>query len=447
MAARPADRRRPPGGGPHPLLVVYRLLLTLLSPLVLGLLLWRASRGKEDWRRLPERLGWASRPRPAGPLLWLHAASVGELASLRPLLEALAAQAAQRGRPLPAVLVTSVTRTAAALAPQLLPAGVIHQLAPVDHWLALALFRRHWRPSLGLLAEAELWPELLQAMPGRLLINARISARSWRRHRRLPWLARWLYGGASACFAQSAADAERLQSLGAPPARALGSTKWDSPALAVDHGWVARLRALWPTRRVLLLASSHAGEDELLLAAWPELRRRLAPLVPALLLAPRHPERAERVRQLVRAAGVPCVLTSELPPASPPGSAGPHEPAVGAPEVVVVDRLGLMGSWIAAAHLVLIGGSLRPGGRSIGGHNPLEPVRGGKPVLCGPDMANFDDLCGQLQRAGWLWQAPEAAALWPEAARLLSRPPALPALPPITGPSAAIAALVLERLD
>jgi 3-deoxy-D-manno-octulosonic-acid transferase len=418
------------------LLPLYRLLGLLLTPALLLLLLLRACLGREEPRRLGERLGVAGLPRPAGALLWIHAASVGEVTSLVPLLAALQAACGRKGRPPPAVLVTSVTRSAARLAPTLLPPGVLHQYAPIDHWLALCLFRRHWRPDVGLLAEAELWPELVHAMPRPLLINARVSERSYRRHRRLPWFSRWLYGRCQACFAQSAGDAERLRRLGAPPARALGSTKWDAPPLPVQPASLAALRRLWPGRPVLLLASSHGGEEEQLLAAWPRIAERLAPRRPVLLLAPRHPRRAAEVVTQARAHGYSAWLWSAVDPgASPPG-----------PEVLVVDVLGLMGTWIAAADLVVMGGSFRPGGRTIGGHNPLEPVRGGRPVVCGPDMANFAEVSAQLERAGWLRRFPAAAAAWEGVIAWLRQPPRPGALPPLRGPSAEIAATVLEQL-
>lgn len=416
------------------LLFGYRLLLSLATPLLLLLLLWRVARGKDALRRLPERLGWSDRPRPPGQLVWLHAASVGELASLRPLLEALQDGAGRDGRPSPQLLVTSVTRTSAELAPRLLPPGVVHQMAPVDHWWAFALFRRHWRPDQGLLAEAELWPELLYAMPQPLLINARVSVRSYQRYRRLAWYARWLYSRCSGCYAQSAADGERLRRLGAPAALALGSTKWDAAPLAVEPHWLELLRRCWSGRRVLLLASSHPGEEELLLAPWSRWCRRLAPERLGLLLVPRHPQRAAGVLAAARAAGAEAQLLADLQPGDAPG-------------VVVVDRLGLMGSWIAAAELVIMGGSFRPAGRTIGGHNPLEPVQGGRPVLCGPDMDNFSDLCGRLEQAGWLRRVGEPADLWPAIAQWLAQPPRPEPLPSLPGPSRQIAALVLQRLE
>ncbi|MCP9927406.1 3-deoxy-D-manno-octulosonic acid transferase [Cyanobium sp. CH-040] len=427
---------------PRPVLLLYRLLGLLLTPALLLLLLARLCRGREDPRRLAERLGFAGLPRPAGSLVWIHAASVGELTSLQPLLAALAGAAAAAQRQPPAVLVTSVTRTSARLAPALLPHGVLHQYVPIDHWLALALFRRHWRPDLGLLAEAELWPELVHAMPHPLLINARVSERSYRRHRRLPWFSRWLYGRCEACFAQSAADAGRLRRLGAPAALALGSTKWDAPPLPVRHAALEQLQRLWPDRPVLLLASSHDGEEDLLLVAWARICRELEPRRPALLLAPRHPERAAEVLAGVRARGLSGQRWSRIDPARA-GAGPPPPPPL---EVLVVDGLGLMGTWVAAADLVVMGGSFRPAGRSIGGHNPLEPVRGGRPVVCGPDMANFAELSEQLETAGWLRRCATAAEAWEAVVAWMRHPPRPAALPPLHGPSQRIAATVLERL-
>jgi 3-deoxy-D-manno-octulosonic-acid transferase len=433
----------PPPGRSRALLLLYRLLLTLLTPVLLLGLLLRAVQGKEDPRRLGERLGLSRRRRPPGPLIWLHGASVGELTSLVPLLQALRHQARQQGLRPPVLLVTSVSRSSAERAPALLPPGVIHQLVPIDHWLAMALFRRHWRPDLGLLAEAELWPELLQAMPRLTLINARVSERSYRRHRRVPWFSRWLYGRCHLCFAQSAADAERLRRLGAPPASGLGSTKWDAPPPAVDPRCLARLRQLWPDRRVLLLASSHPGEEEQALQVWPELCRRLAPQWPALLLVPRHPHRARAVLERARAHGLEAGLWSQWREGL---GAAADRSAAAAPPLLVVDALGLLGSCIAAADVVVMGGSLLAGGRVVGGHNPLEPVRGGRPVLCGPDMANFSDLCELLERQGWLRRPGVAERVWAEAGDWLVQPPPPPLPLSLQGPSAAIAAAVMARL-
>ena len=287
------------------LLLLYRLLTLLLTPLLLLVLAVRLLQGKEDPRRVGERLGWSRLRRPPGPLVWLHAASVGERISLLPLLQVLRCPAP--GHPTstdlpPTLLLTTVTRTSAALAAARLPQGVIHQYVPVDHGLAFALFRRHWRPDLGVLAEAELWPELIHAMPRALLINGRMSERSFAGHRRWPWFARWLLGRFALVLAQSQRDGERFRRLGAAQVGATGSTKRDAPPLRVDGVIVAQLQAAFAGRPVLLLASSHAGEEALLLAAYPALRQQIADL--ALLLVPRHPQRAPDVVALAGRHGL-----------------------------------------------------------------------------------------------------------------------------------------------
>jgi 3-deoxy-D-manno-octulosonic-acid transferase len=421
-----------------------RLTQTLLTPAFAALLLVRLAQGKEDLHRLPQRLGWSTRRRPPGPLLWLHAASVGELTALVPLARELERLSRQRGLRPPQLLLTSVSRSSCRLATQLLPPAVIHQAAPVDHWLALALFRHHWRPDLGVLAEAELWPELVRSMPRLHLVNARMSKRSFRRHRRLPWFAAWLYGRAWQCWAQSEADADRLRRLGAAPVEAVGSTKRDAAPPAADAAILARLSPWLQGRRVLLLASSHTGEEGLLLALWPELRRAAGPLT--LLLVPRHPERAAAVLQEARQRQLRCQMWSALEPApsTPAGVAG--EGSVAGLDALVVDRLGAMGSWLAVADLVLMGGSLAAGGRRVGGHNPLEPVRAGRRVVCGPDMANFTGLTEELEASGWLRHLRSPDQLGPTLLELLRSPPPPPPPLDLSGPCRRIAEHLLDAL-
>ncbi len=421
------------------LLGCYRLLAVALTPVWLALLLVRLVQGKEDPRRLVERLGWPTRRRPAGRLVWFHCASVGELNSLLPVFRELGLRATNdpaRSGPLPVLLVTTVTRTSAALAVRVLPAGVIHQYVPIDHWLAMLLFRSYWRPCLGVLAEAELWPELVQAMPHLLLINARMSERSFQRHRRQPWYAAWLLSAVEVCLAQSQADAERFGRLGVRDVRALGSTKLDAEPLPVDAAHLSRLRRAFAGRPVLLLASSHPGEEQQWLEAWAacEASRPLG-----LLLAPRHPQRAAAVCDQAAAQGFTVALWSELLA----GSAPPH------PDVLVADVIGEMGAWISAASAVVMGGSFHPLGQPHGGQNPLESVALGRPVLCGPDMANFSDLIEPLFEAGALQQHPDVATTLAAARALLDQKPLdqlpLSAGPQLRGPSQLVASLVRER--
>ena len=412
------------------LLGIYRLLSLGLTPFWLVLLLVRLAKAKEDPRRLGERLGWPSRRRPAGPLLWFHAASVGELNSLLPVLRAL-----DQGVGAPVLLVTTVTRTSAALADRVLPPAAIHQFVPIDHWLALLPFRCYWRPCLGVLAEAELWPELVQAMPHLYLINARMSQRSYLRHRRFPVYAGWLLARVEVCLAQSQDDGERFRRLGARDVRALGSTKLDADPPPVNSVHLELVQQVFAGRSVLLLASSHAGEERQWLEAWVENKLTQRPF--GLLLAPRHPQRAQEVLAQARELGLSAALWSDLAG----GGLAPN------PDVLVADVIGEMGTWISAAAVVVMGGSFYPQGRALGGQNPLEPVALGRPVLCGPDMANFSDLLEPLLAAGCLQQCADVAAALAAALPLLVQP-----LPQrrgeglrLRGPSQLLASLLLKQ--
>ena len=428
------------------LLPLYRLLWLLLTPGALLLLLWRLLQGKEDPSRIQERLGWPTCPRPQGPLLWFHAASVGELNSLLPVFTALQ----EMGGGIP-VLLTTVTRSSARLAPSVLPPGVIHQYVPIDHWLCWLPFRLHWRPSLGVLAEAELWPEIVHAMPRLHLINARMSAGSFRNHQRLGWFAAWLIGRCERCFAQSDQDAERFRRLGAQAVVAAGSTKRDAAPLAVSRPIVERLDQVFGPRPVVLFASSHAGEEQQVIEAWLACAPRCqGPGEIALLIAPRHPQRSDKVLELARGA-FSRLESNPFPRAALWSQLASSDQRVSC-DLVVADCIGFMGSWIAAASVVVMGGSFYPNGRPHGGQNPLEPSSLGKSVVCGPDMANFSDVTAELAEAGVLHQYPTAAQAFDGVLRLLEtqregQPMGDLAGAALQGPSCQIAAVLLQALD
>jgi 3-deoxy-D-manno-octulosonic-acid transferase len=435
------------------LLLLYRLLWLLLTPGALLLLLWRLLQCKEDLSRIQERLGWSTCPRPPGPLLWFHAASVGELNSLLPVFAALQ----ELGSGIP-VLLTTVTRSSARLAPSVLPAGVIHQYVPIDHWLCWLPFRLHWRPSVGVLAEAELWPEIVHAMPRLQLINARMSAGSFRNHQRLGWFAAWVIGRCERCFAQSEQDAERFRQLGAQAVVAAGSTKRDAAPLAVSRPIVERLGQVFGQRAVVLLASSHAGEEEQWIEAWlAGSPGRQGPGEIALLIAPRHPQRSAQVLELARAA-FSRQKANPLPRAALWTELVASDQRVSC-DLVVADCIGAMGSWIGAASVVVMGGSFYPNGRPHGGQNPLEPAALAKPVVCGPDMANFSDVTAALAEAGVLHQYPTAIQAFDGVLRLLEthretqtepqregQPMGVPAGVALEGPSRQIAIGLIEAL-
>jgi len=383
----------------------YRLCGRLAGPLVRRVLRSRAARGREDPARLSERLGRAGRPRPLGPLIWIHASSVGESLSVLPLIARL-----RRDRPGLAVLVTTGTVTSARLMAERLPAGAFHQYAPVDLPRAVAGFLDHWRPALGLIVESELWPNLLLAARRRgiplALINARLSGRSARRWRRFRPLAAHLLRQFSLILAQSPEDQARLRALGAPDPRSLGNLKAAAPPLAADAAEVARLRAAIAGRPCWLAASTHPGEEPVVGAAHAALAADRPKLL--TLLAPRHPDRGPEIAAALRAAGHRVALRSAGEPLAPETG------------IYMADTIGEMGLWYRLAEIAFMGGSLVP----KGGQNPLEPAKLDCAVLYGPHTANFARIAEGLCAAGAAARVSDAASLAAAVAGLLDDPAA-----------------------
>lgn len=358
-----------------PSLGLYRLLTALAEPALPLLLAGRARRGKEDAARLGERLGRPSQPRPTGPLAWLHGASVGESLSLLPLIDRLA-----DARPDLEVLVTSGTVAAAEVLARRLPSGVIHQFAPVDAPAAARRFLAHWKPDLVVFAESELWPNLVfgaKARGARLaLVSARMTQASADRWRKAAGAARWVLTAFDLVLPQDAESAGRLAGLGAKPVGRL-NLKLAGGAPPVDRRALAALRRAAAGRPVLLAASTHAGEDEVVVEALTHVRTLRPDAL--LVIAPRHPTRAAEVVALVRGAGFTADRRTEA--------------EFGASDVHVADTLGELGLWYSLADLSLVAGSLNP---SLAGHNPLEPARLSRPFASGPHVDNWTAVYADL---------------------------------------------------
>ncbi|MGR4866628.1 3-deoxy-D-manno-octulosonic acid transferase [Caulobacter sp. LARHSG274] len=381
---------------------LYRAAAAGLEPFAPLLLARRAKAGKEDGARLHERLGRPTLPRPAGRLVWLHGASVGESLSILPLVERLRAE-----RPDVAVLVTSGTVTSARLLARRLPPGAIHQFLPVDTPGGARRFLDHWRPDLAVFVESELWPNLLLTAKDRgvrlALVSAKLSDRSYAGWQARPFAAWRLFSGFDLILAQDGRAADRLTSLGGTVAGE-ADLKFGSAPLPADAATLASLRVRLGDRPLLLAASTHPGEDEIVLAAWSALADR-----PRLVIVPRHPDRGPAVAALASAAGATASLRSR----------DPDDLA----EVIVADTLGELGLWYRLAGLAVVAGSLVPG---IGGHNPLEPARLDCPIVSGPHVENWLTAYADLRAAGGVPFA-DAAVLGERLAALLAAPPALEA--------------------
>jgi len=362
---------------------------TLAAPGLRTMLRRRVARGKEIGARLPEREGIDPAPRPAGHLVWLHAASVGESQSILTVLSALRAQA-----PEVSILLTTGTVTSAALLAARLPElglhPVMHRFVPLDVPAWVARFLDHWRPDAAGFVESELWPNLIDGCRARgipmLLLNARMSARSLRGWRRVPGFARQVVGAFDRVQAQSAADAARLRLLGARNVDAPGNLKLAAPPLPVDASELARLRALIGRRPVWLASSTHPGEEDVA----GQVHRRLAAAHPGLLtiVAPRHPGRGAAVAAALDA----------------PRRAAGQDPGAG---IWVADTLGELGLLYRLSPLAFVGRSLV----GQGGQNPLEPARLGCAIAVGPHTANFAEAVLALEAAGALTRVTDAPGL------------------------------------
>ncbi len=368
----------------------YRLLTAAAVPVVDLMLSYRLKRGKEHAERLPERRGVSAVERPDGPLVWLHCASVGELTAILPLIERMNAGEFT-------ILITSGTVTSAGLAEKRLPPDVIHQFAPIDVPQFVNRFLDHWKPNLGLFVESELWPNLIMASSARdiplILINGRLSERSFRRWKFAPRTIGALLRRFDLCLAQSAEDAARYSGLGAPRITTTGNLKLDAPAPPLDEEKFSELKAAIGDRPIIAGVSTHPGEEAAMIDVHRRLRHTFSGLL--TLIAPRHPERGPGIAEIARVAGVSVALRSrgELPRSST--------------DVYVADTLGELGLIYRLAPIVFIGGSLV----GHGGQNPVEAVRLGAAILHGPNVWNFAEIYSALDAAGGAEQVSDAGKL------------------------------------
>ena len=385
------------------LLEVYRVATGLAHPLARPLIFWRVRRGKEDADRVDERFGVASLDRPAGPLVWVHAASVGETVSVLPLVEQMVARCAI------SVLLTTGTVTSARIVAKRAMPGVLHQYAPLDGRRFVRRFLAHWRPGLAIFAESELWPNMILETAARgtalALVNARMSERSFGRWRwRGAAMARHLLARFDLCLAQSETDAARLSALGAGHVHTAGNLKFDVPPPPAPETELHALSAAIAERPRWLAASLHPGEDAMVIEAHRTLAARHPGLI--TLLAPRHPERGSEIAGRAAAAGLRAARRSVE-----------RQPLKDS-DIFILDSIGELGLAFRLAPVAFMGGSLVP----HGGQNPIEPAKLDAAILHGPYVANFADIYGALDGAGCAECVPDAGALAAAVGGLLGAP-------------------------
>ena len=379
---------------------LYAAITTLGLPVIELVLRHRLKLGHEDRARIAERRGRPTLPKPQGPLVWVHGASIGEAHSVRRLIDRLLER-----YPALNILITTGTVTSAKLLAQQLPDRAFHQYVPVDRSAWIKRFLDHWRPDAAFWVESEIWPNLVFLTQARgipmVLLNARMSPGSFSRWRRMPGPIARLLRGFSLVMAQNDMEAGQLVALGAGPVTAPGNLKFAAGPLPVDDEALATLRSAIGERPLWLAASTHEGEEEI--AAYAH--KRLCAEKPDLLtmIVPRHPARGAECAAKLAASGFKIARrgAGELPTPET--------------DIYVADTLGELGLFYRVAPVVLVGGSLIP----HGGQNVLEPARLDCAVLHGPHMENFRAIVDELTASGGAFEVADAEELVKAVDRLL----------------------------
>jgi 3-deoxy-D-manno-octulosonic-acid transferase len=362
------------------LLTFYKRLTHYSGPLLTKILNARLKRGKEDGTRLNERMGRPQKPRPAGALLWIHAASVGEAQSALILIEAVG-----KNYPGASVMVTTGTINSATVMAKRLPAHAFHQFVPLDHPDWIASFLDHWKPDAAFWMESELWPNALMALKSRniptALINARMSDRSFARWKFIRGFANEVLSCFTCILTQTDKDAQRFKELGADNIFVTDNLKYSSAPLPFDEMQLAKLKNAVNDRPIWVYGSSHAGEESL----SARVHARLKTTFPNLLtiIVPRHPDRRASILQLCTDAG----LTAHL-------RGNDHVLPTPQDDIYIADTMGELGLFYTLAPVAIIGRSFSDDGG--GGHNPVEAAQLNCAVLTGPNVQNqtemFDDM-------------------------------------------------------
>ncbi len=389
---------------------IYNTLIRLLYPVAIKRYIKkRQENGKEDMKRFNERIGKPLLKRPEGRLIWFHGASVGESISMLPLINRLLEIYDDAH-----VMVTTGTTTSADIMAKRLPNRAFHQYIPIDNPAFTARFLRHWHPDLALWFESDFWPAMLSGIKKRgiplVLVNGRISNKSFKRWQQFDFISRELLGCFTFCLGQSEEDAYRLKVLGAKETACLGNIKYAGLPIPVDAEKLAELKRRIGSRPVWLVSSTHHDEEAKIARFIPEIKEAAPELL--TIIAPRHPQRGYEVNSAVKEiSGLSTCLRStgdEITPET---------------DVYIADTIGEMGLWYSLCPLVFIGGSLIP----HGGQNFMEPSRMRDAVIVGPHMHNFTDAMNRAKKADAIIQVNDVLELKDTVINLLKSPELLEA--------------------
>ena len=357
----------------------YRYVGAAAYPMVGGYVAWRASKGKEDKNRRRERYGVASRERPEGPLIWFHAASVGETIAVVPLIESILDFGIN-------IVLTTGTVTSAQVADERLGGRVIHQYVPLDLKPAVSRFLDHWHPDLAIIAESEIWPMTILELGARrvpqILVNGRLSDRSFKSWKKRAYIAEALFENMAHVVAQSEVDGERFRALGARPVTVSGNLKVDTPPPPVDERALHAVQRQIERRPTWAAVSTHEGEELMAAEVHAMLRNRHRGLL--TIIVPRHPERAPALLQQFAEMGLNVARRSTGDRIMPDT------------DILLGDTIGEMGLYLRLTEIAFVGRSMT----STGGQNPLEPAMLDTAVLAGRNVQNFRDTYQRLIERG-----------------------------------------------
>lgn len=385
---------------------LYTVLLTVAMPLIVARLIWRGFRSPAYWHRWPERFGTVPQLSAEKPIIWCHAVSVGEVQASRPLIQSLQTQ-----YPHHQILITTMTPTGSERVQSLFADSVAHCYLPYDLPFLIKRFLKRVHPVFGIIMETEIWPNILleckqQSIPV-VLANARMSARSAKAYHRLPSFTKTVLRSLSLIAAQSDNDRQRFIELGADPehTQTTGNLKFEIRLPASLSEECAIMRRFWDeSRPVLVAASTHEGEEEIILDACKQVRDIFPTLL--LILVPRHPERFDRVATLSQRNGLKTLRRSDKLACSEDV------------QVLIGDTMGELLLFYGASDLAFIGGTLVP----HGGQNLLEPAALGRAVITGPHYFNFQEISKQFIKTGAAIEIHNAETLTDAVIKLLKDP-------------------------
>lgn len=356
----------------------YRWIGSAIYPFVWSYLALRAAKGKEDPARRRERYGYASVPRPQGPLVWFHAASVGETNAVIPLIKEIHRRGIN-------VVLTTGTTTSARVAAGRLGSAVIHQYVPLDFKPAVNRFLEYWQPDLAIIAESEIWPMTILELGRRhipqVLVNGRLSDRTFARWKKRPALADALFENLALVIAQSDVDAERFRTLGALPVMVSGNLKVDTDAPPHDPQALKEYHQQIGTRKTWAAISTFDGEESAAGVVHRALKERTSLLT---IIVPRHPERSDAIEAALTAKGLKVARRTR------------RDPLTSDVDVFLGDTIGEMGLYLRLTEVAFVGRSLS----AEGGQNPLEPAMLGCAVLSGGNVQNFRETYQMLAKNG-----------------------------------------------